>query len=249
LSILGRLFYIQIIWGNNLQIKAIDQWTRELPLVAKRGVITDRNGVILADNNQTYSVFIRARSVTNASEVATVLSLTLGIDKDEIYSKITKTANSVITVKKRVDKVEIEKLRQYTLQGVYYCPDYTRVYPYGKSLSQVLGYTSNDGVGSTGLEKIYDQYLRGYDGEILYEADLVGKDINNKNASYFYMDVRNGLSSYKNFDDNTVYQIAVIDYVFEGTYYSEFKKLSASDYIETDIILRDQLIYYIDNKY
>lgn len=83
-------------------------------------------------------------------------------------------------------------------------------------------------------------------------VNMKGKDIKslcNKNASYFYMDVRNGLSSYKNFDDNTVYQIAVIDYVFEGTYYSEFRKLSASDYIETDIILRDQLIYYIDNKY
>ncbi len=222
MSILGRLFYIQIIWGKNLQIKAIDQWTRELPLVAKRGVITDRNGVILADNNQTYSVFIRARSVVNASEVATVLSSTLGIDKDEIYSKITKSSNSVITVKKRVDNVEIEKLRQYTLQGVYYCPDYTRVYPYGKSLSQVLGYTSSDGVGSTGLEKIYDQYLRGYDGEILYEADLVGKDINNKNASY--LPATDGLNVKLTID----YEIqSICDAVIEKAY-SEYTPKSAS---------------------
>ena len=44
----------------------------------------------------------------------------------------------------------------------------------------------------------------------------------------------------------------MIDFVMNmvrADYYSEFKKLSASDYIETDIILRDQLIYYIDNKY
>ena len=83
-------------------------------------------------------------------------------------------------------------------------------------------------------------------------VNMKGKDIKslcNRNGSYFYMDVRNGLSSYKNFDDNTVYQIAVIDYVFEGTYYTEFRNLSKDDYIETNIILRDQLIDYIDNKY
>lgn len=83
-------------------------------------------------------------------------------------------------------------------------------------------------------------------------VNMKGKDIKslcNKNGSYFYMGVRNGLSSYKNFDDNTVYQIAVIDYVFEGSYYSEFRKLLTSDYIETEIILRDQLIEYIDNLY
>ncbi len=83
-------------------------------------------------------------------------------------------------------------------------------------------------------------------------VNMTGKDIKslcNKNGSYFYMDVRSGLSSYKNFDDNTIYQIAVIDYVFEGTYYSEFNKLSKDDYIETNIILRDQLIDYIDQKH
>lgn len=83
-------------------------------------------------------------------------------------------------------------------------------------------------------------------------VNMTGKDIKslcNKNGSYFYMDVRSGLSSYQNFNDNTIYQVAVIDYVFEGTYYSEFKKLSKDDYIETNIILRDQLIDYIDKKH
>lgn len=83
-------------------------------------------------------------------------------------------------------------------------------------------------------------------------VNMRGKDIKslcNKNGSYFYMDVRNGLSSYQNFEDNTIYQIAVIDYVFEGTYYTEFKNLSKDAYIETNIILRDQLIDYIDQKY
>ena len=57
--VLCRLFYVQVIWGNALQEKAIDQWTREIPIVAKRGNIVDANGVVLANNNDTYTVFVR----------------------------------------------------------------------------------------------------------------------------------------------------------------------------------------------
>ncbi|MBR2336837.1 MAG: stage V sporulation protein D [Clostridia bacterium] len=184
MSILGRLFYIQIIWGDNLQTKAIDQWTRELPLVAKRGLITDRNGVVLAGNVQSYSVYVRSRSITDAERVASTLSKELGVSYEDLLSRIVKSSSSEITVKKRVEKQTVDRLRGYSLDGVYIAPDYTRVYPYGSSLSQVLGYTSYDGGGLTGLEKVYDEYLSGFDGEILYEADLVGKDIEGKTARY-----------------------------------------------------------------
>ena len=184
LSILARLFYIQVVWGKELQIKAVDQWTRELPLTAKRGVITDRNGVVLAGNEQSYAVYVRARSVVDAKTVSSVLSELLEVDGEELYSKIIKSSSSVITVKRRVDKKIVDKLREHTLSGVYFSPDYTRIYPYANSLSQVLGYTSFDGNGLTGLEKVCDEYLMGYDGEILYEADLVGKDLDGKTARY-----------------------------------------------------------------
>ena len=51
-------------------------------------------------------------------------------------------------------------------------------------MCQILGYTSSDSSGLSGMEAYYDKYLRGYDGEILYEADLVGKDIENSTPSY-----------------------------------------------------------------
>ena len=44
LCVFGRLFYVQVINGESLQEKAIDQWTREIPVVASRGKITDVNG-------------------------------------------------------------------------------------------------------------------------------------------------------------------------------------------------------------
>ncbi|MBE5742739.1 MAG: stage V sporulation protein D [Clostridiales bacterium] len=178
------MFYVQIVWGDHLQSKAIDQWTRELPIIAKRGLITDRNGVVLVGNAQSYAVYVRSRSVTDFDKVAITLADTLEIDGNSLYKKMTESATSIITVKRRVDKSTVDKLSKINLDGVYFSSDNTRIYPYGQSLCQVLGYTSTDGSGQTGIEKKYDNYLSGYNGEILYEADLVGKDLEGKSVKY-----------------------------------------------------------------
>jgi len=72
--ILGRLLYVQIAWGSDLTYLAADQWNREIPVVAARGVISDRNGTVLAGNKTTYSVFLRPNAVKNKEYTATVLS-------------------------------------------------------------------------------------------------------------------------------------------------------------------------------
>lgn len=179
-----RLFYVQIIWGNDLQAKAIDQWTRELPVSATRGIITDRNGVVLADNEQSYAVYIRCRLLKDPSYAAKSIAAALDMDENALYEKITTHSTSEITVKRKVDKAAIAKLEEYDIDGVYYTTDNTRVYPYGDALCQILGYTSVDGAGQSGLELRYDEYLKGYDGEILYESDLIGKDLFGKSAKY-----------------------------------------------------------------
>ncbi|MBO4323721.1 MAG: stage V sporulation protein D [Clostridia bacterium] len=183
-AIIGRVFYVQVIWGKELQSKAIDQWTRELPIAASRGEIVDRNGVVLAGNSQSYAVFVRPRSVKDPQKVSDTLATALGIDEKKLYDKITSGGVSEITVAKKTTKETIEKLEEYDLSGVYFSADNTRVYPYGNMLCQIMGYVSSDGSGQTGLEKRYDEYLKGYDGEILYEADLIGKDIEGKTARY-----------------------------------------------------------------
>ena len=75
------------------------------------------------------------------------------------------------------------------------------------------------------------------------------KSLIKDNIDYLYVDTTNEIGSYNNLDDNTIYQLAVIDYVFEGPYYDEFNNLSNKDYIQTDIILRDTLMEYIDDLY
>lgn len=182
---LFRVFYIQVIWGNDLQAKAIDQWTREIPIIATRGKILDKNGVVLADNKDTYTVFVRKKAVSDVQFVSDTLANVLEMSKDYVYNRLTTTISSEITIKKQVDKEKIDKILSLNLSGVYVSRDNTRIYPYNDMLSSVLGFTSNDGKGQSGLELYYDKYLTGENGEILYETDIVGVEIDNKNASYY----------------------------------------------------------------
>lgn len=182
--LVGRFLYIQVIWSDELKFLAVDQWTREIPVIAERGNITDRNGVVLAGNSLSYSVFARARAVSDKSGTAKVLSDIFESDYSSLYEKLQKVNASEITVAKRVKKDRIEELLTYDLDGIYYSRDNERLYPYGDLLSRVIGFTSSDNSGITGIEKYYDKFLSGKNGELLYETDLVGIDIEGRNITY-----------------------------------------------------------------
>lgn len=167
-----------------MQEKAIDQWTREIPVIAERGEIFDVNGVVLAANDDTYTVFVRKKAVDDLNALCRALSDTLEMNYEYVYSRLTETVSSEITVKKQVGKDKINELLSYGFNGVYYARDNSRVYPYNDFLTQVLGFTSSDGKGQSGLELYYDKYLSGLDGEILYETDIVGVEIDGGKASY-----------------------------------------------------------------
>ena len=181
-----------MLWGEDLQAKAIDQWTREIPVRANRGKIVDCNGVVLADNDDTYTVFVRKSAVKDIAILSKKLSSCLEIDYDWVYKRLTTTSSSEITVKKQVEKSKISKLLKENLSGVYYSRDNSRIYPYNDFLSAIIGFTSNDGKGQSGLELYYDKYLSGINGEILYETDIVGVEIMGGKASY--VPATNGLN-------------------------------------------------------
>ena len=153
----GRFFYVQVLWSEELGYRALDQWTRELPIVAERGKITDTNGVVLADNTTAYTVYARSNAVKDKETAAVLLSQALEADSEFLYDKLTKKKASEVTVAKKVDKEKIEKVTALALDGVYYSRDNIRQYPKGDALCQVIGFTSSDNVGTTGIEKYYDE--------------------------------------------------------------------------------------------
>lgn len=188
----GRFFYVQVVWSGQLGYRALDQWMREIPVVAERGLITDRNGVVLAENDTSYTVFARSNAVKDKEETARLLADCLGVDGEKLLDKLESVKASEITVARHVDKSAIETLAEAGPDGVYYSRDNTRVYPKGDALCQVLGFTSTDNSGTTGIEKYYDKYLAGTNGELLYETDLVG--INLEGAVAAYLPAENGMN-------------------------------------------------------
>ena len=182
--IFARFFYIQVIDGEHLRALALDQWTREIPVVAERGKILDRNGAVLAGNVTSYTVFARPNAVEDKETTARILAEIFSLDGSALCEELKTARVSELTVVRRADSELIEKLSAYELLGVYYARDNTRTYPYGELLCQVLGFTSVDNEGLTGLEKYYDKYLAGMDGEILYDTDLVGTELEEGSASY-----------------------------------------------------------------
>lgn len=175
---------MQVVWSGELSYRALDQWTREIPIVAERGKITDRNGIVLADNTTAYTVFARSNAVKDKAKTAALLSEALDVDEQSIYEKLTGKKASEITVAKKVEKEKIEKLSALSLDGVYFSRDNVRYYPKDDALCQVVGFTSTDNVGTTGVEKYYDGYLSGKNGELLCETDLVGIEIKGSVATY-----------------------------------------------------------------
>lgn len=181
---LGRFFYVQLIWERELIARAVDQWTRELPVSPERGNIYDANGELLAGNAAAYTLYARANAVRDAEKTARALSSLLPLSYEALLAKLTDRSSSEIVLLRRAEKETVAAVEGTDLAGIYYARDNRRVYPYGALSCQVLGFSSSDGAGLTGIEKQYDEYLSGTKGEILYETDLVGVEIEGTGASY-----------------------------------------------------------------
>ena len=89
-AIVVRLIYLQIFASRSITNRALTQWTRDLPMQATRGDITDRNGVVVADTKTAYTLYVRPNSMTDVKSVAGAISVALGKDFDTIYNKINK---------------------------------------------------------------------------------------------------------------------------------------------------------------
>ena len=176
-ALVVRLFVVQIINGENLQIRATDQWTRDLKIEAPRGRILDCTGSALAVSYTTYNVFVRPREIENPSSSAHLLAEKLNLDFESVYQKCRKKGTSEVLIKQQIEAEEAEKIYNLSLNGVYLVENAGRYYPYGNLLSQVLGFTSIDNVGQSGVESYYNSLLKGKNGCSFVQSDLQGREI------------------------------------------------------------------------
>lgn len=187
-----RLFVLQITDSKQMQIKAVEQWVRTLPLTAKRGRVVDCNGNTLAISNTSYDVYVRAKEIEEATKVTTYLSNLLGLDFDLLYKKVQDVYVSETLVKLNINEEKALHIVKQNYKGVYVTENISRSYPYGKLLSQVLGYLTSDSVGQSGVERYYDKILSGTDGKYLTQSDVRGVTLNE--SLNYYVEAIDGLN-------------------------------------------------------
>lgn len=177
--IIFKVAYVQLINYSKLNELAGDLWSRELPIAADRGKILDRNGVVLADNITTTSLVLIPNQITDKDKASTLLAEILGVTKEEMDKHVyKKTSIERVHPEGRQLSYEIaDKIDSLKLDGVYLVKESKRYYPYGSSLSHVLGYVGIDNQGLSGLELEYDSYLTGENGAIKYFSDAKGNTL------------------------------------------------------------------------
>ena len=182
LYLTGRLVYIQIVKSEHYANEAYAQQTRSKSVEAKRGTIYDSTGAkILAQSISTNIVTAVPSNIEkdNRETVAQNIAQILGLEKDEVLSKLNKNSSSV-TIATQVDQEKAKNLLTYIseneIKGISVDEDMLRVYPYGTLLSHVLGFVGTDNQGLSGIEAYYDDELSGNPGKIVASFDGSGRE-------------------------------------------------------------------------
>ena len=174
--IIARVFYIQVIDYKKLNKYAGNLWSRNLPIKADRGLIYDRNGVVLADNVTTTSLVLIPNQIKDKEETTQKLAEILGVSYEDMYKHVSKKTSieRVHPEGRQLSYETADKIKNLKLDGVYLVKESKRSYPYDTYLAHTLGFVGVDNQGLSGIELTYDKYLTGEDGAIKYYSDAKG---------------------------------------------------------------------------
>ncbi len=181
IALSARLIYLQTVKHDYYRKLVVEQMTYETPIKSKRGIIYDRNGVVLASNTTLERVFISPHDIKDDAQrelVCRGLSEILSVDYDTIMEKALKINRRDETIKNKVDKATADKVREFVNENgltrvVYSVETTARLYPFSDLASQVIGFCGTDG-GLFGLEYYYNSVLTGTDGKIIAARNASG---------------------------------------------------------------------------
>ncbi|MGA3173896.1 MAG: penicillin-binding protein 2 [Syntrophorhabdales bacterium] len=195
-----RLFDLQILKGDEMRRLSEQNRVRIKKIVAPRGTIFDRNGRILADTRPSFNLYLVPEDIKDFSQTVDGLVQLLQIDREGIIEKLKDARDfpSSFPVKiesdMSMDQVAKVEANKFYLPGVMIQIEPKRNYTYGLMFAHAIGYVSEispdelktteykkysigDTLGKFGLERTYEKYLRGVDGEKRVEVDASGKEV------------------------------------------------------------------------
>jgi len=204
LLLAGRFFYLQVVRHGELYTLAEANRISIVPVVPNRGIIVDRNGVLLAHNYSAYTLEVQPDRIANLEslidELATVVEITAR-DRRR-FKRLLEESKSIgsLPVRTRLSDEEIARFAavRYRFPGVEINARLFRQYPQGEVFSHVVGhigrinqseveqleaagltanYRGTDYMGKTGLEQNYERFLHGTTGLEEVEVDSGGRPV------------------------------------------------------------------------
>lgn len=172
----GRLAYLQLVRGNQLQAEARENRLWDVAVQPRRGAIVDRSGRELAISVHADSVYAVPGEVTDPESTARQLAEILGMSYVDVYQRLTKAA-SFSWIQRKVPDEAAQQIRALDLPGIYFTQESRRLYPKGELAAHVLGIAGIDNQGLEGIELVYDEVLAGVQGWIRVEYDARGREI------------------------------------------------------------------------
>lgn len=191
-------FRAQVLRSSEYALQVDGQRLREVPLVAPRGIIYDRNGEIIAENLPGYTVSLLSPSADSLNAALDALSKVIPIDETQrnlVMRRFERARNrpAVIFNDASFDVVSALEERRVQFPSLIIENSPKRYYPDGEAIAAIIGYTSEisekelllpefdstykagQHIGKSGLEREYESRLRGIEGSRFVEVDARGR--------------------------------------------------------------------------
>jgi cell division protein FtsI (penicillin-binding protein 3) len=165
-----RLVYLQVFRYGSFEQRAQHQQQRTEEVSAKRGIIYDRQGRELAMSISVDSVFAVPAEMPDA---ASTISLIARITKQDPHELLTRCqAEKTFCWLARKPEPEISaRIQSLNLHGIYFQKESKRYYPKNELAAQVLGYVGMDDQGLSGIEREFNDQMRGRPGQMIISVD------------------------------------------------------------------------------
>ena len=180
----GRLLQVQGFEAAGYAAVAQNERLRTIAIPAVRGMITDRNGAVLARSVEARTVTADPTLVADPASYAHLLAPKLGQDEETLRRKLADRPRRYVVLARDVDPVLWRSVTEMvdpgtgkTLAGVFSEPQSKRVYPSDSLAANVLGFLGQDGSALGGIEREFDQILSGKPGKTTYERSSRGARI------------------------------------------------------------------------
>ena len=165
-----RLVYLQIFRYGDFQQRADHQQQRAVNVSAKRGIIYDRQGNELAMSIMVDSAFAVPSEVPDLPTAISLVTRITGDDPRMVLADC-RAHKTFCWVARKANAEVIERIRSLNLQGIHFQKESKRFYPKRGLAAQVLGYVGTDDDGLSGIERGYNDQLKGQPGRMQISVD------------------------------------------------------------------------------